>query len=122
MVAPPATESHGCRETGSLGRLAPESSFADDLGRVMAAYIRGMTATQEPKAATSGGADDLEAMTARVQELQAQLRSQSRKAAKAEQHTREQHNALVAVLGAVAVVTTPLAFLTIRRWVHWWAE
>jgi hypothetical protein len=62
--------------------------------------------------------DDVDALRARIRELESELRT--RPAVDAEAGGGDAMKVVAAGLGVTTVLLAPPAFLTFRRWVRWW--
>ena len=66
------------------------------------------------------GSSDVERLQARIDELEKQAKD--KRAAANAPRSGEMQKVAIAVLGGTVLVTTPLAFLTVKRWWRWWAS
>jgi hypothetical protein len=66
------------------------------------------------------GSSDVERLQARIDELEQQAKDK-RAGAKAPR-SGEMQKVVIAALGGTVLVTTPLAFLTVKRWWRWWTN
>jgi hypothetical protein len=74
---------------------------------------RESAAIPEPREST-----DVERLQARIDELEQQAKDHP--AAEKAARSADMQKAVIGVLGGTVLVTTPLAFLTLKRWWRWW--
>ncbi|MGH3507202.1 MAG: hypothetical protein ACRDO2_08380 [Nocardioidaceae bacterium] len=81
-----------------------------------------MTPPRDTKASSGQDLETLEQLHARVAELEQQLKARPSAVGTQRSVAQGGQPVAIAILAGTVMITTPLAFMTVKRWWHWWTE